>query len=204
MGIEDEIKEITEDVVNKIEMPEFPKEMEVTVLNPLNLDLSKVEKLLQRLADKKEVKEIDLQGVEQGLKNVVNQIKELPKPEQPVDITETLTKVLTAVQNIKLNVPEQREPRDIDFSELLTELKKISAKPVPRGGGAIGPSKLKLTKASDGGAIDPAQSFKEGQKVSRVEDTTTTTTGTLVMGVGGGDKANQMLYELLTEKYYSV
>lgn len=171
MSLHEEIEEIVEEVIkeeiDKIPPIEFPEVQKVEVINfpePLELpepvDLSGLEKAFKQILEsrKEQVSPPELKRMENLLDGILNKVD----PDMP-DNSEVLGAILRAVNESK--------PIPVDFTELSDELRAMvdevkQVKSIPRGGGAIGPSKLKITRAKDGTVINPAIAIGDGDEAS--------------------------------------
>lgn len=174
--MEDEIKQLLEQVLREhFPNVDFPDKFEIEITN---------------LPEPPETPKIDLSGLEATVKQFLNQKKEVIAPTDLSKVETLLGGVITGLKEIELpptidhskvlgQILEKlsKEPERFEFPQeaFFTELKR-SILSIPRGGGAIGPSKV-ATKNVAGRVVDPAVAVKDGQTLSTIDPQATLIAG---------------------------
>ncbi|MCH8013979.1 MAG: hypothetical protein IH823_04200, partial [Candidatus Dadabacteria bacterium] len=184
MALQDELKDIVDEEIQKIPPVEFPETMDVNILNqpevqkveitnPDVQDLSGLEKVLNKILEKKNTPLADMKRMEELLVSILN--KENPV----IDNSVLLEGIIKAINGNK--------PLPVDFSglsqemrELVGEVKKVKSSPIvtPNAyrGGAIGPSKINLQNTF-GRTVDMAVAVKDDATLSTINPEATLIAG---------------------------
>ncbi len=168
----------------------FPDVQKVELTNPPDppempkIDFSGTETVLKQFltslmflfsSEKKETTTpVDMEKVEGLLEDVVEELKNVPIAEK-IDHTKVLGDILEKLS---------KEPERFEFpsGEFFADLRKTLLA-VPRGGGAIGPSKLAFKNVA-GRVVNPAVAVKDGETLSTVDPQ-----GTIIAGKDADGKA---------------
>lgn len=177
------LKKVLKEELAKIPNVEFPDSIELKLKNlpePKEINLSGIEDTLKQFLNQKRevIAPLEMRKVEQLLGSVISQIKEIRIPEQ-IDTTELLGKILDKL-SLETILPEQ-----FNQEAFFTELKQAFRSMPRSSGGGIGPSKIAF-KNTRGQVVDPAVAVGDGDTLSTIDPQ-----GTLI--VGKDDKKAQYI-----------
>jgi len=158
-------------------MPQEPTiEQEITEVvkeavenTPVNIDFPEVQKV--EVINQEKAEKPDFSTLEAHLKGILVEAKKTPDKVDLSGLEELVENLLSTTNKVATEL--KKEKKEIDYSAILNDINKniptgfdferleSAIAKIPRGGrggGAIGPSKYVLKRASDGVAIDPATS----------------------------------------------
>ena len=177
--IAEEIEEIVDKSVGKIPPVEFPDVQKVEVTNlPEEKERPEVESVRVTNFDDLKIPE----------PKVTVNVPDQPAP--VVNVENDLTELLEAVRENKVTLqPTDLTPLSEALTILTEEVKKTKNVTV-RGGGAVGPSKIHITRTKDGKAINPSVAVGDGDTVDReTASATGDPVGSVMMGTDFDNKA---------------